>query len=794
MTHNPNPESIQPAERVFSPPALIAALFLALHVVPLFWRPIPMWGFDFLCYMPIWVQVAFILLAGLLFVPRIQDLCRTCVTSLPFALWGKGRRVWVSRALVVAVALAGFVLLSSATHLLGDGYGVLIKLESGNWPDRYRAPLAYAVIETVYRAGSTLLLSAENTYRIHSYVSGILFVLLAFPVADVIGKTNRDRSIVLAFVFSAGYMQLFFGYVENYALSLPLLLLYILVGLQTGRQRLPLYVPAIVLGVLLALHPISVVLGPSLLFLSYHDYKSLEDRVTRKKNITTTAASLCCAPASLVLFLWLSGVSLDVYMGASGADDFLPVFAEPGFLEQYRVFSLAHFVDFINQQLLAAPAAFMILFQLRIKDLRYQPFLAVCTVVPLFFSFIANPRIGAFRDWDIFAVAALPLTLWSATTFLNRTRDPARILPGAFVICCAAALHTLLWIGVNADGDSAEARFVRQAARLDKNAGSYGWGTLGSHYGSQGKYDLALNAYKRAIEANPEHPWHYLSIARIYRGLGQEQLALDNVKNTLEIRPDLPQAHTTLGSIHLRAGRDSLAINHLRKAVELQPDVAVSHLNLGAGFGKVGQLDRAIIHLQAAVKIQSGLATAHENLGVIYWKMGRLSDAIDSLERAVALQPKNAASRTHLGAAYRDVGRLDDAVEQLSSAIALQADHLVAYVDLGFVYKSQGEYSLAVEHFEKALELQGDQANAMAYLNIGDTYYQMREHDRAIPYFQKAIQLNPNDANAHLLLGLSYRSLNRGDNARVHFEKTMELDPNHPQATRIRQWLGRVGE
>ena len=737
MASTSTTEQIHPAERVVSRPAIVAAVFLVLHVVPLFCRPVPMWGFDFLYYMPIWVQVAFVLLAVILFVPRFRYFCRTCVTSLPFALWGKGRRVWVSRTIVLSVALASFILLSSASHLLGDGYGVLIKLEGGNWPDRYRAPIAYAIVETLYRASSSLWLSAENTYRIYSYVSGIVFVLLSFPVASVAGNSNRDKSFLLALLLSAGYMQLFFGYVENYALYMPVILLYILAGLHNQRQRLPLFVPALILGALLALHPANAVFGPSLLFLSYHDYNNRKDRVTQWKNITATSAHLCCGPICAAFFLWLSGTGVNSYLGGIGTDDFLPVFAEPGFLEQYRVFSLAHFVDFINQQLLAAPAAFMILFLLRIKDLRYQPFLAVCTFVPLFLTFVANPRIGAFRDWDIFAMAALPLTLWSATTFLNRARYPARIFHGAFVICCAAALHTLLWIGVNANGGSAEARFVRQAARLDKNAGSYGWGTLGSHYGSQGKYDLALNAYKRAIEASPEHPWHYLSLARIYRGLGQEQPALDNVRRTLEIRPDLPQAHTTLGSIYLRAGRDSLAINHLRKAIELQPDVAVSHLNLGAGFGKVGQLDSAIVHLQAAVRIQPGLATAHENVGVIYWKIGRLSDAIDSLERAVALQPRNAASRAHLGAAYRDAGRYDEAVEQLSSAIALQPDRVVAYVDLGFIYKSQGKHPLAVEQFEKAIELQGDQANAMAYLNIGDTYYQMREYDEAIPYFQK---------------------------------------------------------
>ena len=80
----------------------------------------------------------------------------------------------------------------------------------------------------------------------------------------------------------------------------------------------------------------------------------------------------------------------------------------------------------------------------------------------------------------------------------------------------------------------------------------------------------------------------------------------------------------------------------------------------------------------------------------------------------------------------------------------------------------------------------------MAYLNIGDTYYDMGEHEKAIPHFQKAVQLDPNNANAHLLLGLAYRALKRVEEARVQFKETLELEPDHPQATQIRQWLERL--
>ena len=61
----------QPRRRLTTP-AVIAAVFLGLHVLPLFWRPNPLWGVDFLFYLPTPVQGIFILLGFMLFVPGFR--------------------------------------------------------------------------------------------------------------------------------------------------------------------------------------------------------------------------------------------------------------------------------------------------------------------------------------------------------------------------------------------------------------------------------------------------------------------------------------------------------------------------------------------------------------------------------------------------------------------------------------------------------------------------------------------------------------------------------------------------
>ena len=822
------PESVQTAERVISRPAVIAAIFLGLHILPLFSRPDLLWGVDSLFYLPWSIRTAFILVAVMLFIPGARRRIRTWISALPGALWGRGRRVQITRSLVLLAALAAFIALSSSRHFLGDGYLLIQKLEAGDWQDRPRAPLTFSVIRTLHSAGAAFWETAENTYRIYSYISGILYVLLAFVAASAFGKTNRDKTIVLAFLLTAGHMQLFFGYVENYALYMPGLLLYLILGMRALENRMPLYAPAIFLGILLALHQAFAVFGPSLLFLAYTAYRRRQGHVPVLKNALSTVAVLCLVPVCAALFVWLIGVDLVGYLGGIGGRDFLPWFSRPGPEMQYRVFSIAHILDFVNQQLLTAPAACIVLVLVRKQDLRRQPFLAVCTVVPLFFSFVANPDLGAFRDWDIMSLPAVPLTLWAVAILLKRVHECEKLFRGAFLICGAAALHTLLWIGVNARPDAAEARFTHLLGRLSGHASDWGWLSVATFHREQGDPSTALDAYKRVLDADPANVNRWLHVGILHRKMGQTPDAIRHFQKAAELQPDHAVPFMNLGAAYGDLGQFENAIEYTRKAIALDPDLASAHRNLGVYYRKTGQLVKAVEHFQRNAELRPKDGAARRHLGMAYRDVGQYAKAIEQLSRGHALQPRHmgtlmnlavvsseagqndraiellekaiatqpdfANAHANLGAVYGRTGKYDNAIQHLSRAIELRPEVSESYNNLGQIYRARGRYKHAIECFEKALELQGDKANTMAYLNLGDTYYDLREHKKAISYFQKAIQLDPNHANAHLLLGLAYRTLKRDNQAKVYFEKTLELEPDHPQAAQIKQWLDPVGE
>lgn len=783
------------SRRAFSQPTVIAAVYVGVHLIPIFWPSSLFWGFDFLFYFPVPVQCLFVLLSVLLIAAGYRNPSFCSVRTLMSACWGgEGCGVWLTRSLVIMLSVVSFVAFSSAHHFLGDGYILVGKLETDTWPNIIRAPFSYTVIRTLHDAGATLWTTAENSYRIYSYASGALYVMLAFPLAAAIGKNYLEKSIVLAFLLTAGYLQLFFGYVEHYALYMPVLILYIFVGLRAQERGLPVVFPAVVLGFLLALHQAFAVFGPSLLVLAYLVYRNRSVSLPTWKNAIHTGASLCCVPLSLALFLGLSNVGFDDYFSRMGGRNFLPLFAEPGLMAQYRIFSFAHFLDFSNQQLLAAPAACMTLLLLRKRAFRRRHFLFAGTFVPLLFTFIANPEIGAFRDWDVMSLPALPFTVWAASAFIESTRDREKLFRSASVICGAAALHSTLWIGLNTTAGAAEARFVHLLEGLTGSASVNGWSTMAEFERRRGNVAAANQAYGRTIDADPTNPNRWLVVGNHYRTIGQDSKAIEHYEKAAKLQPELPMPYMNLGAAYSDIRQFDKAIEYTRKAIALQPDNATAHVNLGAIYSKAGQVAKSIEHLEIAAALRPDHADTYGILGAMYREAGKYKRAIAALKKAVTIRPEDAIDCLNLGVVYYDVGQFDNAIEYLGKALEINPGYVLAYTNIGNAYKRQGKYPLAIGYFEKALELQTGRSQFQTFMAIGHTYYEMGEHEKAIPHFRKAVGLNPNHANAHLLLGLTYQKLNRGDRAKVHFEKTLELEPEHPQADQIKLWIEGVGE
>ena len=162
---------------------------------------------------------------------------------------------------------------------------------------------------------------------------------------------------------------------------------------------------------------------------------------------------------------------------------------------------------------LAAPAACLLLVTLFPGFWRHDStsrFLLWAALIPVMFIFVANPEIGAFRDWDVLAIPALPLTVWAAWLLVTHTWGRGSLFRIGFVVSLACVLHLGAWVSLNSNTERARARFDDMLQRnvLSRHARSYGWETLGIYYRGVDDSEQALGAYQEALKADPDHPRH----------------------------------------------------------------------------------------------------------------------------------------------------------------------------------------------------------------------------------------------------------------------------------------------
>jgi len=609
--------------------AILVVVFLALHVVPVLAPGLDLWGVDFLAYLPAAATALFI--AGGLFALLMVLHAPTSRALRNLALridpWSPGRTALAWRLGILAAFITVLVVLRSRVHFLGDGYLYLQNLSrSGPGSPQHfgHEPLVLWLMNQVYALVKGFGLTPELLYRVFSILSGLLYAVISLRLARDLGRDLRERILVLTLLLTPGYLQLFAGYVESYAMIVPVLLAYCHLGLQALKRPRLVWVTASVLGLAVGLHFMTVTFAPSLLILLL--------LIRRRSSGTSLAASfgplLAAAVIATGLVLAIGFRPLE-YQQTLRSSHLLPLFSELNMFQAYRLFSLHHLADLGNLSLLVASGSVMLLPLLLYRPGWREPqnlfLIGAVTGAGVAVIFL-NPEIGAFRDWDLLSIPAVPLIVLTARQAIILWRQRPGLWRPVAAVVLATALHTGTWMLVNADTAAATARYrdSLQRTRLSQHAQEYGWETLGAYHIYQDRdHRAAAAAYDAAIAAGGHNP-RYWNLAGVqYAALGE-----------------LPKA-----------------IRYLERSVELQIDDDPRHLNNLAGlYSQVGEPDRAIAALERAVAAKPDYALGYHNLGLTYAQLGRHAEAVRSLRRAAELRPRDPKIREDLRSAEK---RLD---------------------------------------------------------------------------------------------------------------------------------------
>jgi Tfp pilus assembly protein PilF len=128
------------------------------------------------------------------------------------------------------------------------------------------------------------------------------------------------------------------------------------------------------------------------------------------------------------------------------------------------------------------------------------------------------------------------------------------------------------------------------------------WWGLGNVYEGSGKNDLALSAYKRASELNPDSTDVLYTLAAMYLKTGAPDEALPRLRRLLELNPLYVRGWAALGQYHRLKNDFTRAGEVYLKALELQPDAVEVMLALASLAASQGDVAPTIVWLEKAFK------------------------------------------------------------------------------------------------------------------------------------------------------------------------------------------------
>jgi tetratricopeptide (TPR) repeat protein len=241
----------------------------------------------------------------------------------------------------------------------------------------------------------------------------------------------------------------------------------------------------------------------------------------------------------------------------------------------------------------------------------------------------------------------------------------------------------------------------------------------------RGNFTVAIELFKRVVEADPKHKTAWMDLGRSYMVLRQTDDAIGAFKKQAELNPYDAYAYGALGWAYTTQRKYDDAATAFNEAIEIDPLSQYAHAALGSMYQEAHQYEKAAPELEKAVSLKPDDAALQINLGDSYLNLGQDDKALAAFDRAVQISAtpdvwNNIAYQLSLKQVHLDRAQqyAESAVTAITNALRnLSLDRLsdrdLAMVielhanwdTLGWVYFARGDLNKAEKYVNAAWEL-----------------------------------------------------------------------------------------
>src|ERR1039458_916023 len=252
----------------------------------------------------------------------------------------------------------------------------------------------------------------------------------------------------------------------------------------------------------------------------------------------------------------------------------------------------------------------------------------------------------------------------------------------------------------------------------------------------EGKYEVAVQAFGKAIAADSKDYFAHFNLAMAFTLLHRDGEAAAEYRKTLEIKPGLYEAELNGGIVLLRQKNPAEALPLFEDAARQKPQEFRPRYYLAESQLQSGDYAAAEASYKLALGLDAKSAGANLGMAQALVQQGRILESDPFFRQAAQLEPKYREYLLQLAALY-------EKASQMAEAIAIYREfpeNAAAEARLGELLLESQKFEDAVPRLEAAYGKDPSQANRTA---LAAAYVFTRRLEKALPLLQQAVGAEP---------------------------------------------------
>jgi tetratricopeptide (TPR) repeat protein len=252
------------------------------------------------------------------------------------------------------------------------------------------------------------------------------------------------------------------------------------------------------------------------------------------------------------------------------------------------------------------------------------------------------------------------------------------------------------------------------------------------------RYQEALNAYDKVLQANPNHLQAWSERSLVLRRLGRYDEALISAEKAIEINPNFADGWKNRCGALMTLQRNQEALNACDKAIQLKPDLSQAWYNRALVLKDLIRNKEAIASYDKVLQLHPDYYTVWYERGVTLQELQGHQEALASYDKALQLEPNYYEAWANRGIALIELERYEDALDSFEKSLQIE-NTPIGWYGRGKALHGLGRYQEAVECYDKAIRLYPDNPNS--WYAQGLTLEKLGRYKEAIASYDKAIQI-----------------------------------------------------